>query len=62
MTWLIGFGSAALLLVSSISVPPVSADVVELRNGQRVEGTSKGADDARRPDRGRRSHRDVRAR
>ena len=37
--------SAALLLVSSISVPPVSADVIELRSGQRVKGTSKGADD-----------------
>ena len=46
MRSLIGFVSAALLLVSSISVPPVSADVVELRNGQRVEGTFKGADDS----------------
>lgn len=29
-----------------MSVPPVSGDVVELRNGQRVEGTFKGADDS----------------
>jgi hypothetical protein len=46
MTWLIGLVSAALLLVSSISVPPVSADVVELRNGQRAEGAFKDADDS----------------
>jgi hypothetical protein len=41
----VGLVSAALLPVSSISVPPVWADVVELRNGQRVEGTFQGADD-----------------
>jgi hypothetical protein len=37
---------AALLFVSLGSVPPVSADVIELRTGQRVEGTFKGADDS----------------
>ena len=41
-----GVVSAALFLVSFMSVPLVSADVVELRNGQRVEGTFKGADDS----------------
>lgn len=46
MRWLIDLVSAALLLVSSISVPPVSADVVELRSGQRVEGTFKRVDDS----------------
>ena len=46
MRWFVGLVSAALLLVSSISVPPVWADVVELRNGQRVEGTFQGADDS----------------
>ena len=46
MKWFVGLVSAALLLVSSISVPPVWADVVQLRNGQRVEGTFKGADDS----------------
>lgn len=38
--------TAALLFVSLTSVPPVSADVIELRSGQRVEGTFKGADDS----------------
>ena len=37
---------AALLAVSLMSVPPVSADVIELRTGERVEGTFKGADDS----------------
>ena len=37
---------AALLFVSLMSVPPVSADVIELRTGERVEGTFKGADDS----------------
>jgi hypothetical protein len=46
MTWLIGLVSAALLFVSSISVSQVWADVVELRDGQRVEGIFKGADDS----------------
>jgi hypothetical protein len=46
MRWLTGFVNAALLLASSIAVPLVSADVVELRSGQRVEGTFKGADDS----------------
>jgi hypothetical protein len=46
MTWLIGHMSAALLLVSSISVPPVPADMVAPRNGQRAEGTFKGANDS----------------
>jgi hypothetical protein len=40
------FVTAALLFVSLLSVPPVSADVIELRTGQRVEGTFKGADDS----------------
>ena len=35
----------ALLFVSLLSVPPVAADVIELRTGERVEGTFKGADD-----------------
>ena len=38
--------TAALLFMSLTSVPPVSADVIELRTGQRVEGTFKGADDS----------------
>ena len=38
--------TAALLAVSLMSVPPVSADVIELRTGERVEGTFKGADDS----------------
>ena len=38
--------TAALLVVSLMSVPPVSADVIELRTGERVEGTFKGADDS----------------
>jgi hypothetical protein len=46
MRGLTGLLSAALLLVSSMSVPPAWADVVELRNGQRVEGIFKGADDS----------------
>jgi len=37
---------AALLAVPLLSVPPVSADVIELRTGERVEGTFKGADDS----------------
>jgi hypothetical protein len=36
----------ALLFVSLLSVPPVAADVIELRTGERVEGTFKGADDS----------------
>jgi|KBSSwiStaDraftv2_1062776.scaffolds.fasta_scaffold130802_1 hypothetical protein len=39
-------GTAALLFVSLMSVAPVSADVIELRTGERVEGTFKGADDS----------------
>ena len=31
--------TAALLFVSLMSVAPVSADVIELRTGERVEGT-----------------------
>ena len=38
--------TTALLFVSLMSVPPVSADMIELRTGQRVEGTFKGADDS----------------
>ena len=38
--------TAALLAVSLVSVLSVSADVIELRTGQRVEGTFKGADDS----------------
>ena len=38
--------STALLLVSSVSVARVWADMVELRNGPRVEGTFKGTDDS----------------
>jgi hypothetical protein len=38
--------TAALLAVSLVSVSPVSADVIELRTGERVEGTFKGADDS----------------
>jgi hypothetical protein len=38
--------TAALLLVSLMSVRPVAADVIELRTGGRVEGTFKGADDS----------------
>jgi hypothetical protein len=40
-----GFVSAVTLLVSAISVPLGSADVVEVRNGRRVEGAFEGADD-----------------
>ena len=36
----------ALLFASLLSVPPVAADVIELRTGERVEGTFKGADDS----------------
>jgi hypothetical protein len=36
----------ALLAASLLSVPPVAADVIELRTGERVEGTFKGADDS----------------
>ena len=46
MRWFVGLVSAALRVVSSISVPPVWADAVELQNGQRVEGTFQGADDS----------------
>lgn len=38
--------TAALLAVSLMSVLPVSADVIELRTGERVEGTFKGADES----------------
>ena len=38
--------AAAMLAVSLVSVSPVSADVIELRTGERVEGTFKGADDS----------------
>lgn len=38
--------TAALLFVSLMPVPLVSADVIELRTGQRLEGTFKGADDS----------------
>jgi hypothetical protein len=41
-----GAVSAALLLAIAVAVAPVSADVVELKNGQRVEGAFKGADDS----------------
>jgi hypothetical protein len=46
MRWFVGLVSAALRVVSSISVPPVWADAVELQNGQRVEGTFQGTDDS----------------
>src|SRR6185295_7471265 len=38
--------TAALLAMSLMSVRPVSADVIELRTGERVEGTFRGADDS----------------
>jgi len=37
--------AAALLLLPLAPAPPADADVVELRTGERVEGTFKGADD-----------------
>ena len=46
MRWLVGSASAVLLLASCICAPLASADVIELRTGQRVEGTFKGADES----------------
>jgi hypothetical protein len=38
--------AAAFLILLSLGVARASADVVELKNGQRVEGTFKGGDDS----------------
>ena len=45
MRRLVASVSISLLLVLAGVVPPASADVIELRSGERVEGAFKGADE-----------------